>query len=235
MSGRRVALGVVAVGCVVALGLTGGGEPRCTPMPVEPFCESDADCGPGEFCRADGSACESFQACAADDECVMVDADCCGCSSGGRSTAVNGAWEAEWYEHLACPPTYACLDVYLCDGSVPACVDGACRLVAPPADDCAADADCGEGGFCRDGRCESWTACASDDECVEVPAGCCPCSMGGRSTAVNARWAGLWQAHLDCSPNIACLAVYLCQDWAPACVAGHCALEGGGVMFEPVR
>lgn len=232
MNGRGLVLWVLGVGLAGLLAVTGGGQPRCTPLPVEPVCDDEADCGPGEFCRADGSACESFGACATDDECTEVAADCCGCTAGGSSTAINGAWESEWAAHLACPPWYGCDDVYLCDGSVPACVNGACRLVPPAPPGCASDADCGEGAFCAEGACQSWTACAADDECVEVPSGCCPCSMGGRSTAINARWADLWGAHLPCRPDLMCPAVYLCQEWTPACVAGDCALTGGGGVIR---
>jgi Cys-rich repeat protein len=160
MNARWSVVLLVALGGLSLLALGGASKSNCNPTPIEPFCESDDDCGPGAYCLPDGSACEAL----------------------------------------------------------------------PP--ECAADADCGAGSFCLDGVCASWTACATGDECVEVPAGCCPCSMGGRSTAVNADYADLWRASLDCRPDTMCLAVYRCQDWTPACVDGACALTGGGIALR---
>ena len=223
---------LIALAGIAALVLTAEEPPRCTPVPVDPICLDDAGCGSGEFCVDDGSACESFFACDEGDQCVEVDADCCGCSAGGESTAVNRAWEPEWYDRLECPRYYGCDDVDLCDDSVAACVDGTCRLVPPepPPPACEVASDCGLDEFCHQGLCASWTACDADTDCVEVPTGCCPCSMGGRSTAISGDWVAEWASSFDCGPDVACLAVYLCQDWRPACVGGHCVLAGGGFV-----
>ncbi len=103
---------------------------------------------------------------------------------------------------------------------------------APEAPICADDDQCGAGEFCLEGLCHSWRACEKDRDCLEVPAGCCPCSMGGHSTAINTALYGQWQSHHDCPPDIACPAVYLCQDWTPACKNGQCTLVLGGLSID---
>ena len=74
-------------------------------------------------------------------------------------------------------------------------------------------------------------SCKSDEDCVKTKAGCCPCSMGGQSTAIAADCVDKWLDSLNCSPDIMCLAVYLCNDSGPACVDGKCTLAGG---IEPL-
>lgn len=108
---------------------------------------------------------------------------------------------------------------------------GSCIPTEPVEPACVDDADCGAGAFCdaQTGECVDFAACAYDSDCVEVRAGCCPCSMGGQSTAIHVDRVDEWLAQLDCPIDIACLAVYLCQDWTPACVNGMCTLQGGGI------
>ena len=53
-----------------------------------------------------------------------------------------------------------------------------------------------------------------------------------RFTAIHHDWLGAWRERLDCPPDLVCLAVYLCQDWAPACVAGHCTLQGSEITAD---
>lgn len=139
--------------------LQGSSELRCTPVPVDPVCTSADDCEAGELCTADGT-CQDFRVCATDSECVKVQAGCCPCSMGGHDTAINASSLDEWSDYLGCDPMTACPAVYLCDDTVPACLNGACTLV-PPADDVV----CGSAVESFPSFSE---ACASTDECAVV-------------------------------------------------------------------
>ena len=153
IGGILCALGLLALPLVV-----GTEQPQCTPVPVEPGCTVDDDCEGGSFC-APGGACQSFTACATDDDCAKVPTGCCPCSMGGGSTAINGQWVDTWDDSLGCPPAVDCPAVYLCDDSFPACVDGACALVAP------AEVQC---GAAVEAFPEIPEACLTNDDCALV-------------------------------------------------------------------
>lgn len=68
------------------------------------------------------------------------------------------------------------------------------------------------------------TSCETDDDCVAVRTGCCPCSSGGGSRAVNADYADDLAPVCDPTRPIACPAVYLCRDERPACEANRCEM-----------
>jgi len=92
---------------------------------------------------------------------------------------------------------------------------------------CVSDADCGTGEFCDAGagECISFYDCTVDEDCAKVKAGCCPCSAGGKSTAINKNYLDEWETALDCDPNTMCPMVYLCDGLAlPECVDGQCEL-----------
>ena len=79
--------------------------------------------------------------------------------------------------------------------------------------------------------CEDFTTCVVDADCVKTNAGCCPCSMGGTSTAINVNCLDAWNDLMDCPPDLMCPAVYNCDNSTPACDSGHCVLVGGGFGF----
>ncbi len=92
---------------------------------------------------------------------------------------------------------------------------------------CSSDNDCLASEFCdqASGQCINFYDCTTDQDCVKVKAGCCPCSAGGESTAVNANYTTQWEDHLDCAPNTMCPMVYKCKSMdLPQCVEGHCEL-----------
>ncbi|MBN1771421.1 MAG: hypothetical protein JXB32_09180 [Deltaproteobacteria bacterium] len=68
--------------------------------------------------------------CAVNDDCVAVNADCCGCSMGGTSVAVNRAFADAAGPDPATCAGIMCTAVYNCWGA-PACIDGLCSLIAP--------------------------------------------------------------------------------------------------------
>jgi hypothetical protein len=132
---------------------------------------------PGEFLECDGGrsakccvpADPNPYACGSDDDCVRVNAACCGCEMGGRSVAVNRN-----VADLATPDPSTCMDimcsaVYTCIGE-PACVDGLCALVDRPTP----QAGCVASG----GTLGTASCCLSTGDfpntCMIGPCGCSP-------------------------------------------------------------
>lgn len=131
---------------------TGRCELACAPM------QCDLSCGDGFVVDANGClscACAQVtsRSCAADQDCVEAPADCCGCAKGGHDTAVLGVELAAYEAGLDCPANPSCPGNNTCDlAEGPACVQGACDLVAPaPAKAC--------------GRADL-AACATGEQCV---------------------------------------------------------------------
>ncbi len=82
-----------------------------------------------------GPAAVDFYSCSQDSDCVLVKADCCGCSAGGKAAAINKNFEKEWGEKLSkeCQGI-KCLDVLSNDPSCfkkPKCIDNKCALEEP--------------------------------------------------------------------------------------------------------
>ena len=100
--------------------------------------------------------------------------------------------------------------------------------------ECGADLRCPDGSSCDQVWCirapcpsycapiDPTTACEQNSDCAEIPAGCCSCSMGGSSRAVNASYAEALTP--ECTIPIACPAVYLCRDEVAACVDNVCQM-----------
>ncbi|MEZ4368741.1 MAG: hypothetical protein R2939_21060 [Kofleriaceae bacterium] len=94
--------------------------------------------------------------CAADEECVQVAADCCGCGAGGVDVAVPAGDADAFTAALDCDPAAVCPDVDACEvGASPRCQLGRCALVV-------------DGGG---QACGSNTACPSGQQCVIGGAG----------------------------------------------------------------
>ena len=126
-------------------------ELACAPM------QCDLSCADGFAIDANGClSCQCAQvtsrACTADQDCAEAPADCCGCAKGGHDTAVPASQLAAYLAGLNCPANPSCPGNNTCDVSDgPACVQGACDLVAPaPAEACGRDdlAACGTGDHC---------------------------------------------------------------------------------------
>lgn len=74
-----------------------------------------------------------------------------------------------------------------------------------------------------------YQGCSSDGDCTWADSTCCcPCNMGGSSTAINTAYTSAWTARMtvqcagvDCT-GIGCLAVDLCPVLPPSCVMGLC-------------
>ena len=106
-----------------------GGDP-----PPEAACV-DGQCGPApdplEACDdGEASACEDVFACEKDSDCVKVGGECCRCTMGGISTAINVCCIDAHEALLGCGPARRLCDMsYMCNDLVPACEDGQCVLV----------------------------------------------------------------------------------------------------------
>jgi hypothetical protein len=127
-------------------------ELACAPM------QCDLACADGFVVDANGClSCECAQvtsrSCMADQDCAEAPADCCGCAKGGHDTAVPAVVLADYEAGLNCPTNPSCPGNDTCDAADgPACVQGACDLVAPaPAGAC--------------GRADL-PACATGEQCV---------------------------------------------------------------------
>jgi hypothetical protein len=96
-----------------AIDPTGCLECACAEPPAAPQCNADADC-------------------------VRTRADCCGCTLGGKDTAVASTDQAAYDASLGCPADPACPGGDTCvAGTEPRCIEGLCELAMPtPANAC---------------------------------------------------------------------------------------------------
>jgi len=94
-------------------------------------------------------------ACAADEDCAEVPADCCGCERGGANAAVAATAVGDYLDLLDCPAAPDCPpDVNVCDSTlVPRCIGQVCTLGPPP----------GVGVFCG---VPDYPACPKGQACV---------------------------------------------------------------------
>ena len=86
--------------------------------------------GPAETLPATGVP-PAWRLCAGDADCVRAPADCCGCISGGRDTALAAAWADAWSERLRKSCESSCPDVYIppeACAAPPRCEEGTCVL-----------------------------------------------------------------------------------------------------------
>jgi hypothetical protein len=109
------------------------------------------------------------------------------------------------------------------------CAGGECRVA------CEAGGACEDGAVCSPGPCigagcrsycrapEPAVRCLADDDCVPVPTGCCPCSVGGTEIAVNVDHAAESLPVCDRGAAVECGDSFLCHRRA-ACVNGHCEM-----------
>ncbi|MEZ6256002.1 MAG: hypothetical protein R3B92_04500 [Patescibacteria group bacterium] len=70
-------------------------------------------------------------ACEQNTDCIKVQADACGCTAGGNSTAINKAFEKSWitaFPQVMCPQVIS-EDPTCSSTSVPKCVNNRCELV----------------------------------------------------------------------------------------------------------
>jgi hypothetical protein len=94
----------------------------------------DVSCADGFVADAAGCltcACHERPAngCHADEDCVEVPADCCGCARGGSDTAVLAGDAAVYAAMLGCPASPNCPDFDTCEpAAIARCLQGSCTL-----------------------------------------------------------------------------------------------------------
>lgn len=100
-----------------------------------------------------------------------------------------------------------------------------CDGLAPPEAVCV-QGQCGPGSRV----CEDVFACDVNSDCVKVASSCCPCTMGGGSTAINANCIDEYSDPRGCAPAMRfCDDSIVCNDLVATCEDGQCALvEDGG-------
>ncbi len=74
---------------------------------------------------------QSFFQCSQNSDCIMVNADRCGCNGGGKATAINRRYVQEWNNQF--PKGVMCLAVMSndksCIGTIPQCINNQCQLI----------------------------------------------------------------------------------------------------------
>ncbi len=170
--------------------------------------------------------------CQVDLDCVAAGATCCECPT--FALPASSGWEDACAD-VDCPSPSG----QSCPLTEAVCESGACVLRCEAV---ACDLSC-PGGFAADAFgclvCECHGGppaneeCAVDEDCVQVPADCCGCAMGGTDTAVPAGTAGEFEDSLGCDTTPACPGVDVCEPGLhPTCLGGTCRLvaddAGGG-------
>jgi hypothetical protein len=182
----------------------------------------------------DEGASPDESACSVPEDCVAVSSTCCDCPT---FAVTVGSEVASACEQVDCDPPEGCPVVE------PACVDFQCQLTCKPV---IADQVCANGfdrdsfgclvNECREPPGEVY-ACALDGDCVEAPADCCGCELGGADTAVAAGALDGYLESLGCTGDPACPGVDICDaELVPRCIAQGCTLgpaagsgdDGGG-------
>jgi len=203
-------------------------------LAAAPGCQLDADRASGDEASPGGGGDDDSggglgggapeAGCQIAADCVPAASTCCECPTfavPGESGFDEACSEVDCEVPAGCPLVE------------PACIAGACELICSPV---VTDRVC-DGGFARDGfgclidACAekepdpTGPECADDTGCVQVPADCCGCALGGSDTAVPAGREAEHLAGLDCDADPACPEVDVCEaDAEPRCVAGRCHL-----------
>lgn len=72
----------------------------------------------------------NIYSCTQDNDCISIRADNCGCTAGGKETAINKQYQKSWEDEH---PSANCLAVMSgdpsCIGTLPKCVSNKCQLV----------------------------------------------------------------------------------------------------------
>lgn len=156
-------------------------------------------------------------------DCVAAGSTCCECPA--FAVPASSGYE-EGCADVACDPAPTG-----CSLTEPACQGGRCALVCSPL---VTDTVC-DTGFARDDfgclldTCAAapgdGAECEGDGDCVQVPADCCGCALGGADTAVPAGSEDEYHDSLACPPDPACPGVDVCDPGAaPRCITGVCQL-----------
>lgn len=164
--------------------------------------------------------------CAVASDCVLAASTCCECPS--FAVAAGAGYDAGCDE-------VNCDASGICPAVEATCDQGQCQLVCSPliADQiCAFGFEVDEGGCllnqCAGAPTSVVPECEIDADCVQVPADCCGCGLGGLDKAIPAALAEEDEALLNCPVDPACPGIDVCDlSESAQCIAGSCALVQG--------
>jgi hypothetical protein len=99
-------------------------------------CPEMASCTKFDYCECVNNTCVTklnVKLCEKDDECILVQDGCCGCSMGGKNTAINKIHKDWWDNKISSEcREIVCIAVISNDPtcfSEPRCVDGECKPI----------------------------------------------------------------------------------------------------------
>ena len=70
---------------------------------------------------------QSIKVCKSNDDCILQNKDCCGCSMGGQSSCMTKQEALSYQEILKnCPENMACIALYNCRSGICKCQNGKC-------------------------------------------------------------------------------------------------------------
>ncbi len=158
-------------------------------------------------------------------DCVLAASTCCDCPS--FAVAAEDGNDAGC-EEVNCDATG------LCPAVEATCDQGQCLMVCSPliADKiCSFGFDADEAGCllneCAPAPSSAVPECEINADCVQVPADCCGCGLGGLDKAIPAALAEENENFLNCPVDPACPGINVCNaDESAQCIAGSCALVG---------
>lgn len=81
---------------------------------------------------------EKMKKCSVDEDCILINTDCCGCNSGGKNTAINKAFQQDWRNYLSCEtksvvcPAVMSNDPSCSENATAACIQEKCSVEIPP-------------------------------------------------------------------------------------------------------
>jgi len=165
-------------------------------------------------------------------DCVLAASTCCECPS--FAAPVGEGYDA------GCDAVDCEAPSGLCPAVEATCDAGSCVMICSPI---IADKTC-TFGFARDeagcltNDCATPASevaqCELDTDCVEIPADCCGCALGGKDQAASAAEANAILDGLACPTNPACPGVDTCDpSQVPRCITGSCVLSADIVDPQP--
>lgn len=165
-------------------------------------------------------------------DCALAASTCCDCPS---FAVPLGEGYGAGCEEVDCGASG------LCPAVEASCDDGQCVMICSPL---IADKVCSFGfamdaAGCLVNECEGEpastpTECEVDADCVQVPADCCGCGLGGADKALPAGQAEDDANELNCPIDPACPGIDVCDaDESAQCISGQCTLAATPGSLQP--
>jgi len=119
---------------------------QCAPLACTLACANGYKIDPTGCLECACAEAQQAPQCTSDNDCVRTRADCCGCTLGGKDTAVAAIDQATYDASLGCPADPSCPGGDTCvAGTQPRCIEGSCELAMPtPANACTGSCPSGQ-------------------------------------------------------------------------------------------